>query len=473
METPDALVVGAGAAGLAAALELRRAGVSVAVVDAGERPGGVMRSERVGPYLVERGPNTLLVRAPGLAVLRAAGAEAALEPATPAARLRFLFCGGKLEPVPMTPLAFARTPLLSARGKLRLLAEPWLRGGDPTGESVAEFAGRRLGHEAVSALVGPFLTGIYAGDERELGAEAVFPGLVALEREAGSIVRGALARALRRRRPEPGLRGTFSAREGLAGLAAALAHGLGPALALRTRVVALAREGGGGAGWRVETEGTGGARSWRVRAVVLAVSAADAATRLAPLDPEAAALASGIDYAPIVSASVAARPEEARRPVEGFGFLVPREADLAVLGCLFMSRLFPERAPADRVLLTSFLGGVRRRELAEAPDDRVWKLLSEDLERTLGLRGLEPLGLARWPRAVPQPGRDHPRRIAARRARLEALPGLALAGAWLDGVSVSDTLACGARAGRRLAAGLGAASALQSGNGSADQPRRG
>ena len=460
METPDALVVGAGAAGLAAALELRRAGVSVGVIDAADRPGGVMRSERVGPYLVERGPNTLLLRAPGLAVLRAAGAEGALQAATPASRLRFLWHAGRLEPVPATPWAFARTPLLSARGKLRLLAEPLLRSGDPTGESVAEFAARRLGHEAVSALLGPFLTGIYAGDERELGAEAVFPALVALEREHGSIVRGALARALRGPRGERGLRGTFSGREGLGGLAAALAHELGAALQLRTRVVALAREAGGGAGWRVETAGPDGTRSWRARGLVLAAPAADTAALLAPLDPEAAALASSIDHAPIASLSVAVRPEEARRPLEGFGFLVPREAGLAVLGCLFMSRLFPERAPADRVLLTVFLGGVRRRELVEAPDDRLWKLLAEDLERTLGVRSQEPLGLARWPRAVPQPGREHPRRIAALRSRLAALPGLALAGAWLEGVSVSDTLACGARAGRGLAAALGAEAAL-------------
>ena len=463
MDAPDALVVGAGAAGLAAALELRRAGVSVAVVDAGEQPGGVMRSERVGPYLVERGPNTLLVRAPGLAVLRAAGADSALHPATPASGLRLLWQDGDLEPVPTTPWAFARTPLLSARGKLRLLVEPLLRGGDPTGESVAGFMARRLGHEAVSALVGPFLTGIYAGDERALGAEAVFPGLVALEREAGSIARGALARALRGRRAEPGLRGTFSAREGLGALAAALAHDLGPALALRTRVVALAREGGSDAGWRVETESPDGARSRRARGVLLALPAADTAALLAPLDPEAAALASGIDYAPIVSLSVAARPDDARRPVEGFGFLVPRAAGLAVLGCLFMSRLFPERAPADRVLLTAFLGGVRRRELVEAPEDRLTKLLADDLERTLGLRSLEPLGLARWPRAVPQPGCEHPRRIAALRARLASLPGLALAGAWLDGVSVSDALACGARAGRALSAALGAETALEPG----------
>ena len=86
--------------------------------------------------------------------------------------------GEELTPVPMSPVALVRTPLLTAGGKLRLLAEPLMRRRDGREETVAEFAGRRLGREAVDNLVGPFLTGVYAGDEKQLGAAAVFGSLV-------------------------------------------------------------------------------------------------------------------------------------------------------------------------------------------------------------------------------------------------------------------------------------------------------
>lgn len=444
-----AVVVGAGAAGLGAAHALAARGVEVVVVDAGDRPGGVMQSERVGRYLVERGPNTAMIKAPALALLRRLGLESALVPARPESRRRCIFHAGRLEPLPAGPLAAARTPLLSARGKLRLLAEPFVRRGDPTGESVAEFAARRLGAEAAERLVGTFLVGVYAGDERRLGAEAVFPSLVAYERERGSLVRGALA-GLRGPRPQRGLRGIFSTAEGLGGLADSLARRLPGELVLRTRVVGLARDG---AGWRIGVSRSDGSRELRARAVVLAIPADAAAALLGPLDAEAAAALAGIEYAPVVSVSLGVAPEAVREPLEGFGFLVPRAAGLRLLGCLFMSRIFPGRAPAGREILTCMLGGARWAEAVAAPDGELLAALRADLDRALGLRGeLEPLAVSRWPRAVPQPGRDHPRRVAALRARITALPGLALAGAYLDGVAVADALASGLRAGDSIAA---------------------
>jgi oxygen-dependent protoporphyrinogen oxidase len=439
-----AVVIGAGAAGLGAAHALRAGDAEVLVLEAGDAPGGVMQTERLGPWLVERGPNTLTVKAPALGLLRRLGLEGALVAAAPESRRRAIFHGGRLEPLPQGLVAAARTPLLSPRGKLRLLAEPFVRRGDAGGESVAEFAARRLGAEAAERLLGTFLVGVYAGDERRLGAEAVFPTLAQWERAHGSLARGALA-ALRAGGGERGLRGIHSSADGLGGLAAALARGLGESLVLRSRVVGLARDG---ATWRIEVSVPAGPRELRARRVVLALPADAAAALLAPLDAEAAGLLRGIPYAPVVSASLGLAPEDARQPIEGFGFLVPRAAGLRLLGCLFMSRLFPGRAPAGRALLTCMLGGAAWPEAVDAPEDALRAALRDDLARTLGLRG-EPewLATSRWPRAVPQPDRGHPSRVAALRARVAALPGLALAGAYLDGVAVADALASGLRAG--------------------------
>jgi oxygen-dependent protoporphyrinogen oxidase len=450
MSGPDlqVVVVGAGAAGLAAALELRNRGHEVLLLDAGDRPGGVMRSDMESGFLFERGPNTMMVKGPALSFLQRHGLEAALQPAKSAARNRYLFHDGRLTPVPMNPFAFAASPLLTGRGKLRLLREPFVRRGDADGESVAEFVGRRLGAEAVERLVGPFLIGVYAGDERRLGAETVFPSLVEMERESGSIVRGALARMIRPR-GERGLRGSYSSGGGLGGLAGHMARGLGEALQLEARVASIRREAGS---WIVSVACEGAEREVRAGALVLATDAASAAVLLRDLDAEVAAALDTVEYAPVASVPLSIDPRDSRHPIQGFGFLVPRAAGLDLLGALFMSRMFPRRAPEDRELVMGMIGGARWPAVVDAADDEILERVHRGLDRALGLRAApRALAITRWPRAVPQPGPHHARLVRDLRARLARQPGLTLAGAYLDGVSVADTLASGVRAAREIA----------------------
>jgi oxygen-dependent protoporphyrinogen oxidase len=444
-----AVVVGAGIAGLAAALELQESVRDVFVVDAGDRPGGVLRTDHVAGYVIERGPNTLQVKAPMLRLLDRLGLRGALLAAQPASRLRFIFRDGELLPAPLSPLGFARTRLLSTRGKLRLLSEPLRFRRDATGESVAQFAGRRFGDEAVARLIGPFLTGVYAGDESVLGAEAVFGSLVELERRFGSVAIGLAATALGRRR-ERGLAGTYSALQGLGPFARRLAERLFEAPSLGTRATEVVRDGDH---WRVSVASAGGESVMYTPRVVIATGAGEAAGILSAASPELSEALAAIPYAPIVGVPVGVDPARVARKIEGFGFLVPRQEDLSLLGCLFMSKLFPGRAPAGRELLHCMLGGRLHPELIDLSDDVLHKRVHADLERTLGLREApQLLAVTRWPRAIPQPDGDHPRRVAGIRALLAQLPGLELAGAYLEGVAVADALASGLSAAQRLSA---------------------
>ena len=152
-----AVVVGAGVAGLGAAIELQRETSEVLVIDESDRPGGALRTDHIDGYVIERGANTVLVKAPMLELFRRLKLDTTLLRAMPESRSRFVFRNGRLEPVPDSLLALLGTPLLSARGKARLLAEPFIRRGKGSGESVAEFFGRRLGVEVVRNLIGPFL----------------------------------------------------------------------------------------------------------------------------------------------------------------------------------------------------------------------------------------------------------------------------------------------------------------------------
>jgi oxygen-dependent protoporphyrinogen oxidase len=297
----------------------------------------------------------------------------------------------------------------------------------------------------VRALVGPFLTGVYAGDEQQLGAEAVFAEAARLERRHGSIARGALLAALRRR-GERGLPGSFAGPHGFGPLARQLAAQLHEPPALGSRVVRIESDGDR---WHLEITAPSGAFALRARSVVLAVPAWSAAEILRVLDPELASALAGISYAPIVTTSLGVAPADAARRIEGFGFLVPREENLRLLGCLFMSQLFPGRAPEGSELLQCMLGGMRWPGAVHEPDDLLLRALREDLERSLGYRGEpEVLGMTRWPAAIPQPGRDHPARLRFARERLPA--GLALAGAYVAGVGVADSLASGLAAAASL-----------------------
>ena len=447
----EAVVVGAGIAGLAAALELQSAGCDVLVADPSDRPGGVMRTDHRKGYVTESGPATALVRGPMLDFLSKRGLHTGLLRAAPASRKRFLFRNGQMVRVPDSPFRIAGTPLLSTRAKLRALTEPLRRRGRSSeSETVAEFVGRRLGREVSSGLVGPFLTGVYAGDEEQLGASAVLPRWVDREQRFGSLALGGLA-ALLRRDPERGLRGSYATEQGFGPFARRLAETLAEPPAMGTRVAWIARDG---ARWHVDLTSPSGDLALSAARVVVAAPAYAAADVLRGIDGDISAALEGIAYAPIVVAPVGIAAGTSREPIEGFGFLVPREEKLGLLGCLFMSQLFPGRAPAGHELLHCMLGGVRWPEAVHLPDAVLSARLAEDLSRTLGIADPPaPLGFVRWARAVPQPGRDHRARLRWLSERFADLPGLALAGSYVAGVSVSDTLASGmAAASRAIAA---------------------
>lgn len=443
-EARDAVVIGAGAAGLGAAHALRERGREVLVLEAREAPGGAMRSVTQGGFTFERGPNSLRIGAPLLELLRETRAETLVEKAGPASRARYLLRPEGLVPVPLSPLAFATTGLVSARGKLRLLREPLVARGEGASETVAQFVARRLGPEALEKLVGPFLTGVYAGDETQLGANAVFPSLVSFERERGSIVRGAIASLLAR--GPRGLAGSFSARGGLSALAEAIARSLGNgAVRCSAPVREIVRDG---AGWRIALE----REEIHARTLVLAAEAPAAAKLLEPLDAEASSAAASVSYVPIASVSLDVDPAALRTPLAGFGFLVPRDMRLDLLGALFMSQLFADRAPRGRELVTALIGGARWPAMLGASDDEIARRVCQGLDRGLGLSA-QPrvLAVSRWTHAVAQPGADHAARVAALRARFAASASFQLAGGWLDGVALGDAFASGLAAGTRAA----------------------
>ena len=427
------VVIGAGIGGLVAARQRARAGHDIVLLERSPEPGGVMRTVRRDGFLLETGPNTVRPTPELLALVSELGLEPELLVTSP--RLpRYVDFGGRLHALPTSPSGLLTTGLLSLSGKLRLAAEPFGRSASTPDETVFAFFARRLGPEVAERVVTPFVSGVFAGDAGRLSAADAFPAVTRWERDAGSILFGAIREARRTRSGSPAVRGLVSFREGLAALPRAIASFLGNAIRPGSAVERI-----GPAGGRFAVRDAVG--EVEADEVVLAAPAAETAELVRPFAPEAAAALAAIPHPPLAVLHLTWPLAALRRPLAGFGHLVVPDPSRRILGAVWSSSLFPGRAPEGQALLTVFLGGARDPEAPRLSDGRLVDLATRDLEAEGLVAGPPSLLLAtRWERSIPQYTSGHAARIEAL-ARAEARwPGLRFLGNYRSGVSVGDVV---------------------------------
>jgi len=404
----DVIVVGSGITGLTCAYRLQQLGIEALVLECGDRVGGVIRSERIQEHLVEWGPSSLLPTAHTFGLLKELKLENDLEEANPKSP-RYVVVNGRLRTIPLGPL--------SIKGIVRATAEPFIRSKSQGDESVASFFRRRFGTQVEERLAAPFVTGIFAGNTEKLSIGAVFPRLIDIEQESGSVIRGMLRSKKPKGKPERSRRATISS---FPGGMETLPRRISETLKIQTRC----------SGIRI-------GKDVQARATVLAVPAYRAAEIVGEIYPDLASLLAAIDYAPIVVATTSVPISNLTTPLRGFGFLVPQAERMAILGTIFSSLLFSDRAPDGRLLLTSFLGGALKPEVFDWPDQRIWESVCSDLKRILKTSVQpEPLALFRHRRAIPQYNIGHRQRVEAIASELSRIPGMFVTGSFLHGVSV-------------------------------------
>jgi protoporphyrinogen/coproporphyrinogen III oxidase len=437
------VVVGGGIAGLSVAWELlTRPGIlppdaTIEVLEASERPGGNIRSERHDGFLCEWGPNGFLDDAPAtIDACTRVGLAPRLVRASLAAERRFIVRGGKLRELPGGPVGFFTSNLLSIPGRLRVLGEPFIgpRRSEED-ESVLDFARRRIGREAAYVLVDALVTGIWAGDGEKLSLRSTLTKLYDLEREHGGLVRGMLARRGKGGGPA-GPRGRLTSfPDGLAELPAALASALGARVRTGVRATALERLPQGG--YRVHVEGGAAVEADRV---VVASPCWHAGPLLGSLDAELGRLVGGIPSVPVAVLHLGFAQEDAAG-LAGFGFLIPRGESKSLLGVLLPSNIFPGRAPEGRLLATAMLGGARDPGAIDRSDAALIDEATGALAALAGVRKPPTFSLLiRHTRAIPQYVLGHAARLAAIEARRRTLPGLHLAGNSYRGVAINACL---------------------------------
>lgn len=472
--SPHIVVVGAGLSGLTTAFYLHRdlPRARLSILEASPRVGGVVQTETADGFLIEHGADMFSTEPPeALQLCRDLGVEQELILTNESGRGAMIARGHQVYPVPegfvlMRPTRtgpILSTPLLSAKGKLRLLGERWVAARDSEeDESVASFVERRLGREVLERIVQPLVGGIYTADPRRLSMQATMPQFVAMEREHGSLAAATTARHRAggdgRERSSSGAR--YAQFRGFPGgmrqwferLQAALPDGC---VQTSAKLDSLSPAAGR---WQLRV--AGGDRSSRPEnidadAVVLAGPAKMSSGLLEGFAPAATEALRDIAAASSVILVLGVADKNIARKPKAFGLVVPARERRSILACSFASHKFPGRAPEGHTLMRVFMGGALQPELCERSDEELIELARSDLQELIGWNGQARLQrVVRWNDAMPQYLLGHRQRVERIEAALEPYPTLAIAGNSLHGVGIAPVVRTAKRTAKRVVAAV-------------------
>jgi oxygen-dependent protoporphyrinogen oxidase len=423
-------IVGAGLSGLATAFYLERAipGVELVIFEASGQPGGALHTEEVQGFRFEAGGNGFLTNKPDcLRLVEDAGASALLLPSSDLARKRYIYTD-RMHRMPESAGLFARSRLMTLPQKLRMLGElfvpPRRDGAD---ESLREFGDRRLGPAFTNVFLDAMSAGIYGSTPDRISVKAAFPLIVALEAEHGGLFRGMLAK----RKKEAGPGGVLTSTKG--GISTLIRHLAGVTRAewhFEEAVRALERHGGG---YRLHT----GKGTTEVDRVVVCATTFMAAEMLKPLDADIAARLAAIQYSPIAVVGFGYRSLE--EPLDGFGLLTTTGSKQPILGVLWDSSIFPDRAPQGAKCIRAMIGGQRNPELVEQDDAGLIETARRGIRGTMGLdRDPDVTFVKRWDRGIPSYAPGHVAGVDALFARVSQYPGLYLNCNAYRGIAMND-----------------------------------
>ena len=447
----DVIIVGEGITGLGIAYWLKKRGIQVTMLAKDGQVGGTMKSVWDRGYLYETGANTALETTPHFKELVS---ELKLESefiyANPEGKNRYILRDGVLQSMPLGPGSFLSTKLFSTSAKIRVLKEPFI-GRAEKEESVAEFVQRRLGREFLDYAIDPFVAGVFAGTTERLSVRSAFPKLYALEEQYGGLVKGTIKGAQERRKRAEKAKDraeTFSFISGMQTLPLAIGKSLGKTILFNAKATGIrdltstreepsdepdARR------YLVEYLHNGKEEEIEADVVVFSIPAHDAAPIIKSLSGETAHVLSSINYSPVISIFLGMRQEDIGRKLDGFGFLIPSKEKRKILGCLWTSCLFRNRAPVGFVALNVFIGGARQPELTGLNDEQIIQITLDELKSIMQCSGKPVyLNITRWHKSIPQYEIGYQQKIETFTRFEESHPGVVLAGNYRGGIAVGD-----------------------------------
>ncbi len=475
-QSAQVVIAGAGISGLCTAWYLKRAGVGVRVLEAKNRVGGNIQTIKEGNCLWELGPNSLQARDQTLlALVSELGLEPEVVLSSPCAHRRFIVRNAALRCLPSSPLKALGSKALSLRGKLRALAELFVAKGSDPDESVYSFVSRRLGREVADYLVDPFVRGIYAGTPQDLLVRMAFPKLYALEQEYGSLLGAAFKRSRKSKAEheignraqgnlKPSKLQLFSFKNGLETLVQKLQSDLSQEITLNSALVGLEKNPAGqfrlrlssanGDAW-LETENLILALPAYVSAEIMGRSLFSSENSERPIISNLRS----IQYPPLAIVYSAFKSSDIEHALDGFGFLAPACEKRFVLGSLWTSSFFENRAPNGYAAITSMVGGSSNPHRVFLSDEELISSVLLDLKHLIGIRA-EPIftKVHRWDKTIPQYNGNQEQALKSIERLETGNPGLHVIGNFRGGVSIGACVEQSRRTAKKILGALSAAS---------------
>jgi len=435
------VIAGGGISGLSLAYLLlkKEPSLDVEILESEDRPGGKIWTDKVDGFLCESGVNGFLDNKPKTLELIS---NLDLKPlrSNDEARKRFIYTDAKLHVIPEKPPAFFKSDLMSLRGRLRILYELFAPRGTGEDETLESFAVRRLGREAYEKLIDPMASGIYAGDSTRLSLKSCFPRIYNLERTYGSLIRGMIKLKKEAKKTgktvSAGPGGTLTSfHDGMQVLIDALKENLGNRLRLSSGVTGVEKKN------ECYKVFMNNGEEIEADILVLATPAHVTTRIIKDMNGKIADLTSRIPYPSVAVICLGFRKGSFPHSLDGFGFLVPRKEKKRILGTLWDSSIFPNRASADHVLLRSIVGGARGSEFAMKEDNVILNAVLGELKVVMGIN-VDPdfMRIYRHEYAIPQYNIGHQKILAEIDELMSKCRGMYLTGNSYRGIGLNDCI---------------------------------
>lgn len=443
-------IIGGGITGLSAAWEAQQRGISYSLLEASNRWGGKVISSEMrsngARFLVEGGPDTIVTRkTEAWDLTHELGILDQLDDPGSETRGIYVLDHGSLQPIPLSPFKFIRSRLMSTRGKLRMMAEPFQPARRDDGdEALGDFVRRRLGEEALDKFIGPVLGGIYNTDPNIQSIMVSSPVMREMEKEAGSLFRAALQRGHRAHKQlAQGARKPrfITFKNGIQGIVDSLVVRLTGDLRLNARIRFIDRYRDGYQVW------TSNGETLYADAVIFATLANVTSELIKNISMESSQMLGRIRHNHIGTVSLVYRESDLpKREINGL--MIPRREGRAIDAVTFTSNKMPRRAAPGYALLRVFIGGGRP-EVVEYEEEPLMATVKQELASLLGVTA-EPVAyeIFRWQNGFPQAEVGHLELIDEIESFLPA--NIALAGSSYRGIAVPDCIRQGRAAVQKI-----------------------